>query len=76
LASIRQLHVITASAELEAPFRSEFERGDHPLQPIIGSKKLSRLEPYDEPYLELFARQPRPGWTAWGDQARMFERQP
>lgn len=22
------------------------------------------------PYLELFARYPRPGWTAWGDEAR------
>ena len=24
------------------------------------------------PYLELFARQTRPGWTAWGNQADKF----
>jgi N6-adenosine-specific RNA methylase IME4 len=25
------------------------------------------------PYLELFARSTRPGWTAWGDETRKFE---
>jgi N6-adenosine-specific RNA methylase IME4 len=25
------------------------------------------------PYLELFARGTRPGWTAWGDQAEQYE---
>jgi N6-adenosine-specific RNA methylase IME4 len=27
------------------------------------------------PYLELFARQLRPGWTCWGDQAQTYEAQ-
>ncbi|MFZ2141543.1 MAG: MT-A70 family methyltransferase [Xanthobacteraceae bacterium] len=32
-----------------------------------------RIEEYcDGPYLELFARTQRPGWTAWGDQVGMF----
>jgi N6-adenosine-specific RNA methylase IME4 len=26
-----------------------------------------------EPYLELFARRKRPGWTCWGDQAETYE---
>jgi N6-adenosine-specific RNA methylase IME4 len=27
---------------------------------------------YDGPYLELFARQARTGWTSWGDEVGMF----
>jgi len=26
------------------------------------------------PYLELFARQSRPGWTTWGNEATKFDR--
>jgi N6-adenosine-specific RNA methylase IME4 len=38
------------------------------------SRKPDELYPIVEacspgPYLELFARYPRPGWTAWGDEA-------
>lgn len=38
------------------------------------SRKPDELYPIIEacspgPYLELFARYPRPGWTAWGDEA-------
>ena len=29
--------------------------------------------PVDGPYLEMFARQRRPGWTAWGDELDKFE---
>jgi N6-adenosine-specific RNA methylase IME4 len=33
-----------------------------------------RIERYCEgPYLELFARSTRPGWTAWGNQTDKFE---
>lgn len=33
----------------------------------------SRVRRYcDGPYLELFARTPRPGWDVWGDQVGMF----
>jgi len=31
---------------------------------------------FDGPYLELFARQQRPGWTAWGNQTEKFAPQP
>lgn len=34
----------------------------------------ARIEAYCEgPYLELFARAPRPGWTVWGNQTDKFE---
>ena len=33
-----------------------------------------RIEAYCEgPYLELFARESRPGWTTWGNQATKFD---
>lgn len=33
-----------------------------------------RLERYaDGPYLDMFGRQSRPGWTVWGDQATKFD---
>ncbi len=33
----------------------------------------ARIEQFcSGPYLELFARQRRPGWTAWGDQVDLF----
>lgn len=33
-----------------------------------------RIEQYcDGPYLELFSRESREGWTCWGDQAGLFE---
>ena len=28
---------------------------------------------YPGPYLELFSRQQRPGWTSWGNQTEKFE---
>src|SRR5271167_3968614 len=28
------------------------------------------------PYLELFARQTRPGWSAWGNEVNKFNRRP
>jgi len=34
----------------------------------------SRAEAYSEgPYLEMFARQSRPGWDTWGNQATKFD---
>ena len=27
---------------------------------------------FDGPYLEMFAREPRPGWTVWGNQTDKF----
>jgi N6-adenosine-specific RNA methylase IME4 len=42
------------------------------------SRKPDELYPVIErcspgPYLELFARHGRPGWTAWGDEAPVDE---
>jgi N6-adenosine-specific RNA methylase IME4 len=35
---------------------------------------VQRIERYcDGPYLELFARSSRPGWTAWGNETDKFE---
>lgn len=31
---------------------------------------------FDGPYLELFARQTRPGWSSWGNQTDKFEKEP
>jgi N6-adenosine-specific RNA methylase IME4 len=33
----------------------------------------TRVQRYcDGPYLDLFARERRPGWDCWGDQVDMF----
>lgn len=35
-----------------------------------------RIERYcDGPYLELFARQSRPGWTSWGNETTKFDKE-
>jgi N6-adenosine-specific RNA methylase IME4 len=28
---------------------------------------------FKDPYLEMFARNERPGWTAWGNQTDKFQ---
>ena len=39
------------------------------------TNSTARVERYcDGPYLELFARERRPGWDAWGDQADKFSK--
>lgn len=45
-------------------------RREHSRKPdeVIG--RIERL--LDGPYLELFARQERPGWDSWGDDTRHF----
>lgn len=38
---------------------------------------LKRVERYcDGPYLELFSRSSRPGWTHWGDETGKFDSRP
>lgn len=45
-------------------------RREHSRKP---DETYGRIETYaDGPYLELFARQPWPGWTAWGNQTDRF----
>lgn len=43
------------------------ERQEHSRKP---DEQYPRIEAmYDGPYLEMFARRARPGWSAWGNQA-------
>ena len=41
-------------------------RGEHSRKPLIHDK-IERLVP--GPYLEMFCRDPQPGWDAWGNQS-------
>lgn len=41
-------------------------QGKHSEKPIEALEKIERLS--DGPYIELFARQRREGWDAWGDE--------
>lgn len=43
---------------------------EHSRKPDQMHEDLERM--YPGPYLELFARQARPGWDAWGDQVDRF----
>lgn len=43
-------------------------RGEHSAKPDLFYELIEGLYP-DMPYLELFARRRRPGWTAWGNEA-------
>jgi N6-adenosine-specific RNA methylase IME4 len=40
--------------------------GEHSAKPDEACRRMARL--YPGPYLELFARQPREGWTVWGNE--------
>jgi N6-adenosine-specific RNA methylase IME4 len=46
----------------------ETRKREHSRKPDEQYDFIERCSP--GPYLELFARHPRPGWTAWGDEAR------
>jgi len=46
-------------------------RRKHSQKPDEQYGRIERL--VDGPYLELFARQPRPNWVAWGDEVDKFE---
>ena len=48
-------------------------RRKHSQKPDEQYERIERL--VDGPYLEIFARQRRPGWTAWGDELDKFEPQ-
>lgn len=45
-------------------------RREHSRKPDESYDRIEAL--FDGPYLELFARTRRPGWTAWGDQVGRF----
>jgi hypothetical protein len=42
--------------------------GAHSQKPDEAYARMERL--FGGPYLELFARRPRAGWTTWGDESR------
>lgn len=46
-------------------------RREHSRKPDELFKRVETL--VDGPYLELFARNHRPGWTVWGNQTNKFE---
>ena len=45
-------------------------RREHSRKPLRAVDRIERL--VAGPYLELFARQQRPGWTVWGNQTDKF----
>jgi N6-adenosine-specific RNA methylase IME4 len=46
-------------------------RHEHSRKPDEQYERIEAL--VDGPYLEMFARQARPGWTAWGDETSKFD---
>jgi N6-adenosine-specific RNA methylase IME4 len=46
-------------------------RREHSRKPDEAYGRIERL--LDGPYLELFARTSRPGWTSWGNQTTLFD---
>ena len=46
-------------------------RREHSRKPDVAYKRIERL--LAGPYLELFARQSRPGWDGWGNQPGLFD---
>src|SRR3990167_10183569 len=47
------------------------KRREHSRKPDGIHERIERL--VAGPYIELFARQQRPGWTAWGNETNKFE---
>ncbi len=47
-------------------------RREHSRKPDCVHERIERL--VAGPYLELFARQSRPGWTTWGNEATKFDK--
>jgi len=46
-------------------------RREHSRKPDEVYSRIERLAP--GPYLEMFSRQSRVGWDAWGNQAALFD---
>jgi N6-adenosine-specific RNA methylase IME4 len=60
----KRLHADVRQAILEP-------RRQHSRKPDCIHQRIERL--VAGPYLELFARQTKPGWTAWGNETQKFE---
>ncbi len=50
------------------------KRREHSRKPDCVREHIERL--VAGPYLELFARETKPGWDCWGDQRALFDRGP
>ena len=48
------------------------KRREHSRKPDVVRDYIERL--VDGPYLELFARETKPGWDCWGDQVALFDK--
>lgn len=46
-------------------------RREHSRKPEVARERIEQL--VAGPYLEMFARSARPGWTAWGNEVGKFE---
>jgi N6-adenosine-specific RNA methylase IME4 len=46
-------------------------RREHSRKPEAVRERVERL--VTGPYLELFARETKPGWDSWGDQVALFD---
>lgn len=47
------------------------QRREHSRKPDVVRDRIERL--VNGPYLELFAREAKPGWDCWGNQAGLFD---
>ena len=80
-ARIRHEHLLIAtrgkpgvSAVHNLPSVISARRGKHSVKPVGAYEYIEAMYPALSK-LELFARNTRPGWTSWGDEARDRERQ-
>ena len=46
---------------------------DHSRKPEEFYRRVERYVGGHGPFLDLFGRQSRPGWTVWGDEATKFD---
>lgn len=49
-------------------------RREHSRKPDVAYEYIERL--YAGPYIELFSRNTRPGWSSWGNQVDLFDNGP
>ena len=49
-------------------------RQEYARKPMIAYSYIERL--YAGPYIELFSRNTRPGWTSWGNEVGLFDKGP
>jgi N6-adenosine-specific RNA methylase IME4 len=48
-------------------------RREHSRKPDELHARIERYLGHEGPFLELFARQSRPGWTVWGNESELFD---